>query len=144
MHTNDRPTGQDQKLWAMICAGTAVMFAVFGWQLPTERYGQIIPVNIAVRFWLLVISGGFIQLAVLLWLTSIIVRAIWFLPGRDAEADEPLLSEKSEPATAPRVEAAQNVASPEVDVGGRALIFALLSFVGVIALCIFWGLASGL
>lgn len=146
MNTNDRPTGHDQKISAMVCAGLAAMLAIFGWQMPTERYGQIIPLNIAVRFWLLVLSGGFTQLAVLLWLTGIIVHAIWFLPGRDNPPDTRTAMENPAPTAASpsQTHGVPSAPPPGLEQGDKALIFAALSLVGVIALCIFWGLASGL
>ena len=54
--------------------------------LPQEHYGEIIVKNVAARFWLLVVAGGLLQVALMCALAAIIVKAMWFLPGREIPA----------------------------------------------------------
>jgi hypothetical protein len=128
-----RPDGHDQKFCAMLCAGAAFILFVFALMLPLERYGEVIARNVVARFWMLVVAGGLLQIALLCALTAIIVKAMWYLPGREIQADPIPTDQARSPAATPPHVAAGSAAARPTDGGNGALIFGVLSIFIMVA-----------
>lgn len=132
-HSNDRPNGDQPKMLAGMGAGTAVLLIVVALLVPTERQGMLIEKNVVGRCWLLMVAGGLLQAALLCWLTALIMRALWFLPGRDdhvarVRPNGDIISPPSQAtdSTPPTSAAASD--------GDGVLMFGVLSMVAVFAL----------
>lgn len=140
-HSAKRPDGQNQKFCAILSAGAAIIMFVFAILLPLERYGEVIARNVAARFWMLMVAGGLVQVALLCSLTAIVVKALWFLPGRDVES---LPIENSELQTkAPSSVIPASVTPLAPDSGNAALIFGVLSVFIMLGFVLFLALVAG-
>lgn len=132
-HSTERPNGDRPKMLAGMGAGTAVVLILVALLVPTERHGMVIEKNVVGRFWLLMVAGGLLQAALLCWLAALIVRALWFLPGRDghvarARPDRDIIFPPFQPTdTTPPASAAASD-------GDGVLMFGVLSMVAVFAL----------
>ncbi|MEK7412791.1 MAG: hypothetical protein AAB263_05700 [Planctomycetota bacterium] len=111
--------------------------------LPLERYGEIIAKNVAVRFWLLAVAGGLLQIALMCALTAIIVKAVWFLPRREIPADQASANPNVSPAVTAATAEAGSASMPSSNAGNGALIFGVLSVFIMLALLMFISLVAG-
>jgi hypothetical protein len=134
----NRPTGRVQMICAIYCAALAAMMIVAAMLLPVERYGEILVRNITLRFWLFVASGGLLQAALLCWLAATIVRALAFLPGPNSDVGSPPSNRSQADVTGTAFDFRIGIGRGDV-----ALIFAILSTFGVVALVGIMALVAG-
>ena len=67
--------------WTALAVGLLLLLMSFS--TGTSSYGEIDPAALAAKWNLLIGGGGLLQIGIFLVIAGTIVRAIWFLPGKD-------------------------------------------------------------
>jgi choline-glycine betaine transporter len=81
-----RPTGEGAISIGGWAFALGVMCLIGSFFIETSRYGEINYGAINWRWNLMLFGAGLAQLGTLVWLAGYIVRAIFFLPGKDDDA----------------------------------------------------------
>jgi hypothetical protein len=78
-----RPTGGNFIVCGVVSMMLGAIAAFACLFFPTEQYGIVDEVNVAIRGYLLIASGGLSSMGFTLFLIGHVIRALWFLPGED-------------------------------------------------------------
>lgn len=135
---NNRPDGENARAAAWLLFSVGALALLVGLILPTEQYGELLPRNVLLRWWLQAAGAFALQASLLVGLTGMVIRALWFLPGRDYIPDESALHQQAAEETASSVET-QVAAQPSnlafvLIVGGSALVLLTILIIFAAAL----------